>query len=288
MVDPDSSDGAAAPRSYSAFPMFLKTVQGNAMKSLFEVLKEIVHEVTLKFGPEGVSLSQVDGSKCALAQLRLNADAFEEYHCPSELYAGVYTAVLFKVLRGTGSSETITMYTSAGCDDQLTVEVQDSGRSAVTKTVIQLVEVFTQRVSVPQQTYDYVATLPSLLFQRLCRDAAGIGQLLTVAAEGRTLELSCNGLHVRQHTVLSESLNGLNVVRAAEGAEGTEPSEGAPPVRIQNDYKLKFLTTVCKASGLCNTIELQLKQNFPILLKYNAASLGELTFMLSPSLEEAM
>jgi len=257
------------PPGRERYSMFLRTVQGGAVKTLFEVLKEIVHEVALVFGPDGVKLTQVDGAKIAMANLRLKADAFEEFHCPREVQAGVNTGYLFKLLRTTSSSDTITMYMEAAREDLLVIQIQNADKNSVTDYELTLMDVTDCRIKPPDMVYDCVFTLPSATFQRLCREAAGLSNVLTISSEGATLELSCRGDHVRQRTVIGEAADGLSVSAASTS-------------RVRNDFQLRFLTMFCKASGLCNVTEILLKQDYPAVFKYNVASLGELKFMLSP------
>ena len=46
-------------------------------------------------------------------------------------------------------------------------------------------------------------------------------------------------------------------------------------------YSLKFLSVICKSSGLCNNISIYLKPSFPILFEYSVAALGTIKIGIS-------
>lgn len=55
---------------------------------------------------------------------------------------------------------------------------------------------------------------------------------------------------------------------------------------IEGRFSLKYLSLFCKAANLSNTIELFLRESYPLILKYNVASLGELKFCVAPKVDD--
>jgi DNA-binding LytR/AlgR family response regulator len=52
---------------------------------------------------------------------------------------------------------------------------------------------------------------------------------------------------------------------------------------VQGLFELKFLLIFTKCTNLCNQVTLFLKNDYPIILTYQIASLGEIKLVLSPS-----
>ena len=61
--------------------VYFKTIQEKALKCLFEVLKDVLHDVVMTFDHSGVKILTTDGQKCTLVHLKLWADKFEDYYC---------------------------------------------------------------------------------------------------------------------------------------------------------------------------------------------------------------
>ena len=53
---------------------------------------------------------------------------------------------------------------------------------------------------------------------------------------------------------------------------------------VQGYYSLKELILFTKCTNLCPSIELYLKNNFPIIVKYTVGDLGEIKLALTPKL----
>ena len=106
-----------------------------------------------------------------------------------------------------------------------------------------------------------ITTLPSVDFQRLCRDMSNIGTEIEITREGTLMTLKCDGDFANQETSIS-------------------CSEESP--RISGLYSLRYLNIFAKGSSMCSSVQvLQEEANRFLILKYNVASLGELKFYLA-------
>ena len=55
---------------------------------------------------------------------------------------------------------------------------------------------------------------------------------------------------------------------------------------VEGVFSLRYLTLFTRASGLCNTVQLFLKRDYPLILSYAVASLGTLRFCLASRIDE--
>jgi proliferating cell nuclear antigen len=253
----------------------VKSIQGGAIRTLFEVMKEIVHDVCLCFDNTGIKLTTMDGSRCALIYLRLDASRFEVFHCTGKVNTGINMNSMFKLVRTTGSHDTITLYQKNDVSNELGICISNADRNSVTDFALKLLDVDSEDIRLPDVEFDSVITLPSSYFQRLCRDMINIGDTVEISsAPDGTLKLSTHGDFARQETFMGEATEGSGmVVSANTGAE------------VSGRFSLKFLVLFCRASSLCATVELLIKQSFPLIMKFNVASLGEIKFCLAPKVD---
>lgn len=261
-----------APAAPPPRPLFLKSIQGGAIRTLIEVLKEIVHDVSLRFDATGMRLLTMDGAKCALVYLKLHAESFEEYSCSGTFDIGINMASLFKLIRTTNSHDTISMYMDANANNELGITIQNAEKNSITDFKLKLLDVDHDEIVIPSVDFDQVITMPSAYFQRLCRDMLNISDTMTISTQGGQLVLGCNGDFARQETVLGEADAGMSVSMRSDK-------------KIEGRFSLKYLSLFCKAANACNTIELFLKESFPLIMRYTIASLGELKFCLAPKVD---
>ena len=79
--------------------MKLVTIQASAIKSTFEVLKDILNDVNVYFKPDGMTITSLDTARVALVDVFLSADNFDEYVCENSITAGInITNTLFSTL----------------------------------------------------------------------------------------------------------------------------------------------------------------------------------------------
>jgi proliferating cell nuclear antigen len=259
---------------YSEYTLYAKTVQGGALRALFECLSHIIHDSNITWEPDdGMKILTMDGSRCALIHLILEKDKFDEYYCQSKTVMGLNMNSMWKLLKTAGTHDTITLYTKQNQPHELGIVINNSDKNATTEYKLSLLDCDAENIQIPDVTFDRVLTLPSGYFQRMAREMSNLGEFITISVKGAQLQFTCKGSFATQHTNIGES-NGCMSVSSSTGED------------VEGIYSLRYLSLFTRASGLCNTVVLYLKQNFPLLLSYNVASLGTLRFCLATRVEE--
>jgi proliferating cell nuclear antigen len=101
-----------------------------------------------------------------------------------------------------------------------------------------------------------------------------ISDIIEIKSVGNQLIFSCKGEFAQQETIIGEANNGLSFVKSSVDNN-----------IIQGYYNLKHLVLFTKCSNLCNSIEIYMKNNFPIVIKFAVGSIGNLTLALAPKVE---
>ncbi len=253
----------------------IRTLQGSVIKSLFDTLKEIIHDVVLTFDSTGIRISAMDGSKVSLVHLKLDAEAFEEYHCPKSHEIGINVLNMFKLLRSAGSHDSILLRYLSSNPHVLEITVQNFDKNSITKFDMKLIEIDSVYIEVNDIDFDTIVTIPSNYFQRLCRDMSDITDYLRIIKKGDELsfnsDFESSTDFASQSTVIGNS--NFNTIQTLDQAD------------YDNKFSLKYITGFCKASGLSSVVELYLKESYPLILKYSVGSMGSLKFIIAPSLD---
>ena len=256
--------------------VYIKTVQGAIMRTIFEVLRDVVFDSNMIISPTGLKIAAMDTAKCSLVYLRLFADNFEDFHCSSETRIGLNMSCIHKLIKSAGSHDTVTLFIENGSSHELGIIVEKPEKS---RTIfrLKLLDIDGADINVPQFEFDSVITLPSTTFQRLCRDMQNVAPLMTIESSGKSLSLSCMGDFASQTTVLGGGDD--------EEDDGDMVIQSASTDIIRGTYSLKYLTLFGRASSLSNAVTLFIKKNHPLVIEYNAGTLGSLKFLLTPVVE---
>lgn len=259
------------------YAMLCKTVQGGAIRSLVEVLKECIHDVALSFTPAGVRLVTMDGARCALVYMKLEAQNFEVFHCPGRVTVGVNMTCLFKLLRSMGSQDMLTLYSEEDAPERLGIIIHNSEKNSTTHFKMKLLDVDEEVIELPSKDFHSVFTVPSAYWQRLMRDMSNIGDTLHMRClTDGSLSMSVDGDFASQETVIGPS--------SAEAASSGMLVNSKCADVVEGRFSLKYLSLFARAANLASTLMLFARNDYLLLLKYNIASLGELRFCLAPKI----
>ena len=263
-----------------SFAFYMSTAQGGVVHSLFEALKDIVHDISITIDEAGMRVLTTDGVKQMLLSLKLDGSKFEKFHSNGTHRLGVNVAALFKLLRIAGARDTVTLFQNKTDTETLGVEISNPDKKTVTKFSMKLLDVNFADIKVPDVSFDASVTMPSQYFQRLCRDISNIGTELSIhmPADEDTLALSCVGSFASQSTILSPVVEGKHVVTIERFGGDERPRE-----ELGGTYPLRYVNLFGRASCLSPVVELFMKKNYPIVMRYEISNLGYISFALASS-----
>jgi|TARA_B110000967_G_scaffold209934_1_gene268720 proliferating cell nuclear antigen len=244
--------------------MKLVTIQASAIKSTFEVLKDILNDVNIYFKEDGLYITSLDTARVALVDVFLSAENFDEYECKQQIIAGINITNTFKLLKTITNNDVLSL--SVESKEYMDIEIRSDAKKTTTQFQLKLLDINENRIEVPSQEMTTVTTMQSAEFQRLCRDMSNIGSTIEIKREKNLLTLKCMGDFANQETCI-------------------ECVEESP--YIAGSYSLKYMNTFTKATSMCSTVQLMQEQDSKFLiLKYNVADLGDLKFYLAAKVSE--
>ena len=245
--------------------MQLKTIQAAAVKSVFEVLKDIINDVNVYFTSKGVHILTLDTARVTLVHMTLGAENFEEYECTTDIAAGLNMGNIYKLLKSVTNQDTLTLKVEGR--DVMEVLIENPVKKSATSFKLKLLDINEDILEVPDIHMNVVTTLPSVDFQRVTRDMGNLANDMSIIREGTNLILSCRGDWADQETVL----------------EFPEPVK-----KTGNIFSLKYINLFTKATNMCSSVQLlqdSENENMPIIFRYTIANLGDLRFYLAPKLD---
>lgn len=246
----------------------LQTVQSNAIRILSEVLKETLNDVNLTFDKSGLKIMAMDGSHVALIHLKLHADKFEYYHCENKVQVGLNMLSLFKLMKTVTNNDTVTMFIESSKPHELGIKIENADKNSRTVFHLKMLDIDENELRIPDVALDSVISMPSNEFQRICRDMLNISDTIVITSSNNSLKLSCNGDYANQETVIGETSHGL-VFSKRDGD-------------VSGEFSLKYINLFTKSTNLSNTVEIYMKESYPLMLVYNVANLGNIIFALAP------
>ena len=244
----------------------ITTVQSSAIRILFESLKDVLTDVNIHANSQGIKIISMDGSKSAIVHVKLLASQFEKFECPTPVVMGVNMMSLFKILKSIKNNDVITFIVTEDTT-KLIIKIQNKEKQTEIISTLKLLDIDENLLHIPNIEFDSILTIPASDFQNHIRDLSVISSEITIKTDEESIILEVEGDFASQSIKINKKSAPLTLDKSKETC---------------NTFNLKYLLLFTKSSNLCNTIEVYLKSNFPIIILYNVANLGQLKFCLAP------
>jgi len=254
--------------------MELKTVQTGAFKTLTEALKEILTDTNIEFTDNAMKIITMDPTQTILVHLKLDKENFEYYNCKHKIVIGVNMSNFFKLIRTLTNNDALTLYIEKGNTNVLGIRIENGEKNTLTNFYLNLIEVDETVYQIPPAQFESIITMPSNDFNKICRDMINLSEVIEIKSVGNQIIFSCKGEFASQETIIGETTNGLSFVKQSNDDN-----------IIQGYYNLKHLVLFAKCTNLCNSIEIYMKNNFPIVINFTVGSIGNLKLCLAPKIE---
>ena len=258
----------------------LMTVQSNAIRVLVEALKDILTDVNLQITPECIKLISMDGSKSAVIHLRLESTKFEKYECRTTFNAGINMSSLHKIIKSIKNNDIFQMYIYEEDVTKLHIEIENNERKTRIHTILKLLDIDSDIIEIPNINFDSVITMPSNDFQSYIRELSIITNRIRISSKENKTFFSGEGDFAETNIIVGDS-NSKNDQSGNNESESDQSGKNASGL-----FNSKFLLLFTKSTNLCTTVEIYLKDQFPLILVYNVANLGKIKYCLVPLIEE--
>lgn len=224
----------------------------------------------------GIRIMTVDSTKTVLINLRLEAKSFHIFKCKPEKYEiGINLVLLHKHLKTLDKDDTLTMFVEDDNKQHLMMKVENQEKSYKSDFKIKLMDLDNQQYKIPSINFDTLITMPSAEFHKICRDMSHIAEYIEIKCSTNSITFSCKGDSSAIGKTYYQNENGVYINHTKKDNKGK-------PHIVQGIYELKNLILFTKCANLCTEIQIYMKMNYPICIKYTVATLGRILLCLSP------
>ena len=262
----------------------LKTTQTASIKIVIDAINSLLTDANFVFYPNnneednkgGIVLKEVNKTGKILVYMRLHADKFDVYNYnygKKKLTLGVDINNLSKCLKCMSNFDTMTWLVDEDDINKLIIILESIERKEKKTFKINLMDIDEETYDISSIQFPYEIMIPSQDFHKYCKDMAVVTEKIEIKATTNKLYFSGKGEIGNIEFEVGESNGGLVITSTTLNANEI----------VQGLFELKFLLIFTKCTNLCNNVILYLKNDYPIIVFYQIATLGELKLVLSPS-----
>ena len=251
-----------------------KTVQTAPIRTLAEGLKSMLVEMSLVFDKEGIRMIAMDNTRTVMTHMRLYANKFEHFeynHKAPKLDVGLSTDHFYRIVKTVTNDDTITFSVSKAESNHLSITLENGEKKRRIQYKLNLLDRDESDIKMPETVFATRITMPSLDFQKICRDMTLLSaKTVDIMNTGNTLTFRCKGPFASQTVTMGDSASEMNIDRK----DTTEIVSGT--------FSLPHLVLFTKCSNLSNNLEIHMKNDWFLMIRYVIANLGDIKLCLMP------
>jgi proliferating cell nuclear antigen len=275
----------------------LKTSQVAAIKIVMDAINSLLSDANFYFYPYytkdisnssnldmnkdkknmgGVIIKEINKTGKILVYMRLDADKFDVYkykYSKEKLTLGIDINNLLKCLKCMTHFDTMTWLVDEDDINKLIIVLESNEKREKKTFKLNLMDIEDESYEITPITFPYSISLPSQDFHKYCKDMASTTDKIEIKATSNRLYFSGRGEIGNVEFEIAETSGGLSIVSSSPNTNEI----------VQGLFELKFLLIFAKCTNLSNFVTLFLKNDYPVIVNYQIAGLGETKLVLSQS-----
>jgi proliferating cell nuclear antigen PCNA len=221
----------------------------------------------------GMKIMATDMSNTILIYLKLDAENFKEFDCKKKrIIVGVNFSHLNKIFKTVEKDDNLSIYINKNEENLLGVKLENFEKKKIDKFEMKLMDLNNTTLTLPTKEFDSAITMDANEFHKICREMNGIADYINIECINKKVIFSCIGDELgRKRTLIEDTKSNIRIDHTVN-----KDSKNNEPKIVKGNYELKNLILFSKCQSLCNTINIYMKNNYPLFIKYSVATLGTL------------
>lgn len=252
-----------------------KFPQAALFKKVVDSLTGLIDDATFDCDEDGICLQAMDSSHVSLVTVKIGKEAFSDFRCDRNLSLGLNLGTVSKIIKCANNDDALTLKASSS-DDSVCFLIESRNQRKVSEYNIKQLDLDVERLEIPQTDYSATICMPSLEFQRICRDLSLIGESVVIDCDKEGVSFAASG-----------DLGTGNVKIAQTAAAERDDSV---TIELQEKttltFALRYLNLFCKATPLSPQVRLSLSEDVPLIVEYDVAEAGFIRYYLAPKMED--
>jgi len=278
---------------FSKYAVRLETTQLSKFRSAFDAIKDIIHDINLKFFPpghpdHGMRMMAMDNAHVALVDMVCPAREICEagsFYCKRPVLAGISVAKFYKIIKTFKNNDSLALYIEDNNEGVLEICTYNPKLNTRPRIKVTLLDLNDSDFALPAETFDTVRYIKAEKFQTTVHNLIQAVDPDSIGIHYKDGELKITG--EGDYAKIEISLSEIEVNPQDYSASGGAQKSAADlvvkkQVEIHNYYPVRYISTAIKPYQVCEDLCLYVKHDWPLVVEYPLAGLGTLRFCIAP------
>lgn len=251
----------------------IATVQSAALRIFFMSLNKYFDIITLEITNRGIIISEINSENNVLVYSCLSSDRFETYEINKEFLIHINLKLFCEIIKNIKNNDVLIFHNKT--NNSWDINARNNEKNKDDNYTIKLINrPDYKKYNFTSQTFNFELSLPSNELKTLITKMKPIkSDSLIIKTTSNSISFICKNKDLSCESIFREMANsyeGLQVNRAysEEDAVGS--------------YSYKYFSLCNGFRDLCNIVHMYIRNDYPIVLEYDVASLGKIKICLSP------
>ncbi|AYV81752.1 MAG: proliferating cell nuclear antigen [Harvfovirus sp.] len=222
----------------------------------------------------GIKIVAINYTRTLLILVKLDAKEFSIFKVSKSIYdVGVNLLQLNKLIKTLDKDDILTISIDEEDTQMLVLDVENEVKNSRTCNRLKMLDINKKSYKIPATKFDVTITMDAVDFHKTCKEMNQIAEYVEILCKENSITFTCKGDCSEKSTTLDATeSNGIKIKFA-------NPKK---KVIVQGIFELKHFVMFTKCASLCPNIQVYMKNNYPIFIKYTVAKLGHVLLGLIP------
>ena len=241
--------------------------------AIFQQLRHLTTTLSWGIDEDGIIIQGMDQGHVCMFQLVLGNTWFDNYETDQQDVAcfDICPNLLARFLNTRSEHQTIEITMISG--DRLGIKMESNDKSEFNKNLsLSLIDADQPELTIPEMEYTAELTLESKKLNNLVDQLSLMNDVVNIHCDEETVVLTCKGLEGEM----------LVTIPHDDIEEYIIEEEASVDVKFSLGYMKKF----CQYHKVSDNVELQISEEFPLMVTYKLNALNYLKFYLAPKIDD--
>ena len=223
----------------------------------------------------GLIIKEINKSGTILVYTKLDSDKFDKYkynYHKKKITIGVNLDNLLIILKCMSNMDKMTWALDDEDINKLIIILENTDKKEKKIFRLNLSDLDDEKIEVDPIQFPYAAYFPSSDFHKYCKDLSLITEKIEIKCTNNKVSFGIKGADICDADFeISETNGGLSIDINTDNKNEI----------VQGVFSLKWINVFTKCTNLSPQVVLYLKNDYPLIIKYSVAALGEVKFVLS-------
>lgn len=232
----------------------------------------------------GIKIVEINDFESIVIILKLDAINFFKFDCKKPIYSiGLDPSIMFNILKNIEKDDQMTVFVNEANKQYLNIELQNGKKKCKSSYDFKLMDLDERKISPIPPEFDILIEMKTVDFHNVCKELSTFSQFMIVECTDKKIEFKCKG-------------NICNTKKEFEhdpdGDEGTVNIKLNPnrkknePIIIREIYDLNDICMFQKCKSISVNMQILLKNENLMFIRYFIASYGTMTVGFNPANEK--